>query len=214
MRDRLRRSLYEVLRDQLDISLIKHSLVDSSWRFRWAGEPYPFIQKKALKPRARVNKKEFPKQNCFLVIFYEGTLPDEHKKYIRFFDTNKVTKAAINEIANIELSTDYTKNLRYFDNPKFESLVIDLLPQDYALLIQQDHSIKGKNRYVLSHFHVKIDWPVDGATEEMARHFHYVSKKLYENGEQYAMALHQKLFEKYSFHHSVGGRCTAAVVAS
>jgi hypothetical protein len=65
MRDRLRRSLYEVLRDQLDISLIKHSLVDSYWRFRRAGESNPFIQKKELKPRARVNKKEYPKQNSF-----------------------------------------------------------------------------------------------------------------------------------------------------
>lgn len=214
IQDRLRRSLYDVLRDQLDICLIKHALVDSYWRFRRAGKIYPFIQKRELKPNARISKKEFSKQNTFLVIFCEGTIPDEHKKYIRFFDTNKVTKSAINEIANIELSTDYTRNVRYFDNPRFENLVLDLLPLDYALLIQQDHSIKRKNRYVLSHFHVKIDWPVDEATEEMARHLHYISKKLYENGEQYGMALHQKLFEKYSFHHSVGGRRTAAVVAS
>jgi len=214
IKDRLRRALYEVLRDQLDICLIKHALVDSYWSFRQAGEPYPFIQKRELKPRARVGKKEFPKQNCFLVLFCEGTLPDEYKKYIRFFDTNKVTKSAINEIADIEVSTDYTRNVRYFDNPKFESLILDLLPLDYALLIQKDRSIKSKNRYVFSHFHVKIDWPVDDATEMMARNLRYISKRLYENGEQYALALHQKLFEKYGFHHSVGGRHTAAVVAS
>ena len=214
VQDRLRRSLYEVLRDQLDMSLVKHALVDSYWRFHRAGEPYPFIQKRELRPSARIGKKEFARQNCFLVIFCEGTLSNEHKKYIRIFDTNKATKSAIYEMADIELSTDYTRNVRYFDNPGFQSLVLDLLPLDYALLIQKDPSIKSKNRYMLSHFHVKIDWPVDDATEMMARDLRYISKELYENGEKYAVALHQKLFEKYSFHHSVGGRHTAAVVAS
>jgi len=211
--DWLRRSLYEVLRDQLDIYLIKHALIDSYWKFRRAGEPYPFVEKRELKPRARVNQREFSKQNSFLVIFCEGTIPSEHSKYIRFFDTNKVTKEAINEIANIELSTDYTRNLRYFDNSNFEGLLLDLLPQDYALLIQKDPSIKRKNRYVLSHFHVKIDWPIDDATEEMAKQLRYISEELYENGEQYAQGLRQRLFEKYGFHHTVGGRRTAAVVA-
>ena len=86
------------------------------------------MEKRGLKPRARGNQREFSKQDSLLVILCEGTPPSEHNKYIRFFDTNKVTKEAINEIANIELSTDYTRNLRYFDNPKFEDLLLDLLP--------------------------------------------------------------------------------------
>jgi len=47
---------------------------------------------------------------------------------------------------------------------------------------------------VRSHFHVKIDWPIDDATEEMARQLRYISKELYENGAQYAHGLRQKLF--------------------
>ena len=153
-------------------------------------------------------------QNSFLVIFYEGNLPGEYKKYIRFFDTNKVSKTAIHEIANIELSRDYIRNIRYFDNRKFRDLLLDLLPEDYALLIQQDSKIKRKIRYVLSHFHVKVDWLIDDATEAISKELRYVSRELYEKGEQYAQLLNQKLFEKYGFHHSVGGRRTAAVVAS
>ena len=102
------------------------------------GEPYPFVEKRGLKSRARVNQRELSKQDSFLVIFCEGTIPSEHSKYIRFFDTNKLTKEAINEIANIELSTDNTRNLRYFDNPNFEGLLLDLLPQGYAVLIQKN----------------------------------------------------------------------------
>ncbi len=94
--------------------LIKHALIDSYWKFRRAGEPYPFVEKRGLKSRARGNQRGFSKQNSFLVIFCEGNLSREQNKYIRFFDTNNVTKEAMNEIADIELSTDDTRNLRYF----------------------------------------------------------------------------------------------------
>jgi hypothetical protein len=159
-------------------------------------------------------EKEYIHHNHFLLLFCEGTIPSRYKKYIRFFDTNKVTKDGIEELANVQLHKRYTKNLRYFDNPGFEPLVLDLLPVDYALLIQRDPFIKRRNRYAMTHFHVKIDWPIDNATEEMAQQYRYISQELYENGEKYAESLHNKLFENYGFHHTVGGRRTAAVVAA
>jgi hypothetical protein len=67
---------------------------------------------------------------------------------------------------------------------------------------------------MLTHFHVRVDWPIDNATEEMAQEYRYIAKELYERGEKYANHLENKLFENYGFHHSVGGRRTAAVVAS
>ena len=85
---------------------------------------------------------------------------------------------------------------------------------DYAILVQQDPSIKRQNRYVMTHFHVRIDWPIDDATEDMAQQQRYISKELYEQNEKYAQSLHHKLFENYGFHHAVGGRRTAAVVAA
>jgi hypothetical protein len=214
LQDRVRRSIYELLRDQLDMYLVKHSLIDSYYNFLQADEPYPFVTKRELKPRARVVEKEYFLHNHFLVMFCEGAIPRTYKKYIRFFGTNKVTKEAITELANVQLHKIYTKNLRYFDNAGFEQLVLDLLPVDYSLLIQRDPSIKRRNRYALTHFRVKIDWPIDDATEEMAHQLRYISKELYENGEEYAQGLHKKLFENYGFHHSVGGRRTAAVVAA
>lgn len=211
---RLRRSLYEVLRDQMDGYLVRRALVDSYWNFCRAGEPYPFVAKRELKPRARVKEPEYTLQNNFLVIFCEGGIPPTFKKYIRFFDTNKVSKETVGELSHIPMHKEYTKNLKYFDNPDFPKLVIDLSPVDYALLVQQDVSRRHQNRYMLSHFHVRIDWPIDDAAEDMAHHLRYISKDLYEQGEEYAQALHHKLFESYGFHHTVGGRRTAAVVAA
>jgi hypothetical protein len=67
------------------------------------------------------------------------------------------------------------KNLGFLDNPKFEPLLLRLLPVSYDLLIQQHLSLKRKNRYVLFHFHVKIDWPIDEAAEAMAKQLCYIS---------------------------------------
>jgi hypothetical protein len=61
---------------------------------------------------------------------------------------------------------------------------------------------------------VRIDWPLDEATEDMAQKLRYISKELYEAGEKYAQRLNNKLFENYGYHHVVGGRRTAAVVAA
>jgi hypothetical protein len=66
----------------------------------------------------------------------------------------------------------------------------------------------------MTHFHVKIDWPIDNATEEMAQQLRYIPKDLYEMGEKHAEGLNNKLFEYYGFQHAVGGRRTAAVVAA
>ncbi|MDH3896596.1 MAG: hypothetical protein OEV18_04270 [Deltaproteobacteria bacterium] len=214
LQDRLRRSVYEVLRDQMDMYLIQYALIDSYWNFCEAGEPYPFVPKRELKPRARVVEREHIYHNHFLVMFCEGTIPGWYKKYIRFFDSNKVTKEGVAELAYIQLHKKYTKNLRYFENPGFENLVLDLLPVDYALLIQKDPTMRTRTRYAMTHFHVKIDWPIDNATEEMAQQLRYIAKDLYEIDEKYAESLNNKLFENYGFNYAVGGRRTAAVVAA
>jgi hypothetical protein len=199
----------------MDGYLMRHALVDSYNQFMAAGEPYPFVPKRELKPRAKVIEQEYINQNNFLVIFCEGTIPGSCKKYIRFFDNNKVTKETVNEqLVNVQLHKRYTKNLRHFDNPGFNNFILDLTPVDYSILVQQDPSVKRQNRYVMTHFHVRVDWPIDDATEDMAHTLRYISKELYESGEKYAQSLHHKLFETYGFHYAVGGRRTAAVVAA
>ncbi|MGA1875067.1 MAG: hypothetical protein ACMUIA_05630 [bacterium] len=212
--EKLRRSLYVTIRDELDADLMEYALIDSYRNFAGHHHPYPFVEKRELKPRARTPDREYEYQNSFLVLFCEGTIPDMYKRYIRFFDSTRVTKENLLSNLGFTIFDDFFLNIKYFESPQFKRLLSALLPVDYALLIQRDASTKAKNRYVLSHFHVKIDWPVSDAAEDLGRELRYLTNELYERGESHAESLQEKLFEYYGFYHSVGGRRTAAVVAA
>lgn len=212
--DRLRRSIYETLRDELDEYLVDYGLVKSYHRFLGQGLPYPFVEKRELKPRARIPDAEYDCHNRFLVIFVEDSIPSVHKKYIRFFDDNRVTKENLMRSSTVQFSKQYFRNIKLFESPHFSEFLQGLLPVDYALLIQRDPAAKSKNRYSLSHFHVRIDWPIADAAEDMARDLRYISKDLYEKGENYAEEIQKKFFEYYGFPTTSGGRRTAAMVAS
>ncbi len=211
--ERTGRIIYHFLQEELDRVLIQKALLDSLWKFLNAKEEYPFIDKRELKPRARIYEKEYPLYNAFLIIFCEGTLPSYCKRYIRFFETNKLVKENLQYLVDFKLYKDFTKNLSYFDQTGFFKLLEQLLPIDFALLIQRDSSTKS-SRYLLSHFRVKIDWPIDAAAEDLAKYLRYISKELYEKGEKYALLLQQKFFEYYGFHYTAGGRRTAAITAA
>jgi len=85
---------------------------------------------------------------------------------------------------------------------------------DYALLVQQNPTVKKKNRYSLTHFHVKVDWPIADAAESLAKTLRYVQSHLYEHGDKEGRLLQRKLFEYYGCHYSVGGRRTAGLIAA
>ena len=51
MADKLTRSYYELLRDELDYSLIQYALIDSYQKFVSQKEPYPFVEKRELTPQ-------------------------------------------------------------------------------------------------------------------------------------------------------------------
>ncbi len=84
----------------------------------------------------------------------------------------------------------------------------------YALLIQRNPTGKAKSRYSLSHFHVRIDWPIAEAAEDLARTLKYISKDLFEKGDKYAEDIQKKFFEYYGLPLMAGGRRTAAIVAA
>ena len=88
------------------------------------------------------------------------------------------------------------------------------MPVDYALLIQGDSASLATKRYGLTHFHVRIDWPITEAAEDMARSLRYISKDIFEKGDKYAEDLQKKFFEYYGLPVMVGGRRTAAIVAA
>jgi hypothetical protein len=211
---RLRRSYYELLRDELDQHLVQYALIDSFQNFLSKKKRYPFVEKRELKPRARIPTVEHECQNAFLVIFIEDAIPETHKKYIRFFDENKTIKQNLLRCHALPLLNKFDRNQKYLESVHFNDFLKTLLPIDYALLIQRDSASKAKNRYTLSHFHVRIDWPIADAAEDLAGNLRYISKDLYEKGDKAAEDIQKKFFEYYCQPLMVGGRRTAAIVAA
>jgi len=211
--NRHRRSYYELLRDELDQFLLQYALIDSYANFQSQNLPYPFVEKRELKPRARIPQLEYAQHNCFLLIFVEDTIPSNHKKYIRFFDINKTVKKNLLHTEAIALTGKFERSHKYLESIHFFNFLKDLLPVDYALLIQRDPSVY-RNRYCLTHFHVRIDWPIASAAEDMAQNLRYISKDIYERGDMYAEDIQKKFFEYYGTPFMVGGRRTAAIVAA
>jgi hypothetical protein len=210
--ERLRRSYYKVLRDELDQFVLGYSLIGSYNNFLRLHSPYPFVELRELKPRARIPSVEFESQNSFLIIFCEDFIHKKHKKYIRYFDANRTTKQNLlrhKYFPNIE---NFNRNLKFFETDDFFSLLRSLLPLDYALLIQRNQ--RTKVRYALTHFHVRVDWPIADASEALARDLRYISKDLYEKGDKYAEDFQKKFFEYYGVPVMAGGRRTAAIVAA
>jgi len=211
----LRRSYYKLLRDELSQFLLGKALVASYRNFIAREIPYPFVEMRELKPRARIPKQEYECQNSFLVIFLEDSIAPEHKKYVRFFDSNRATKTNLLRSKTLSSDSDFDRTQKYLESAHFFDVFDELLPVDYALLIQRDPADHmSKNRYNISHFHVRIDWPITEAAEDMARDLRYISKDLYERGEKYAEDIQKKFFEYYGLPDMVGGRRTAAVVAA
>jgi hypothetical protein len=212
--EKMRRTYYNLLRDDLDQFMLHYALIDSYHNFISSGIEFPFVEKREMKPRARIPDVEYESQNTFLVLFVEDVIPPAHKKYIRFFDLNKTSKTNLLRSKTLPLSNSYDRNQKYLESVHFKDFLKILLPVDYALLIQRDPPSKSKNRYNLTHFHVRIDWPIAEAAEKMAIYLRYISKDLYEKGDKYAEDIQKKFFEYYCLPLMAGGRRTAAIVAA
>jgi hypothetical protein len=211
---KLRRSYYELLRDDLEDFLLTHGLIESYENFQKKNIDYPFVERRELKPRARIPGIEYEEHNAFLVTFIEDTIPANCKKYIRFFDVNKATKTNLLASEILSLTDDFDRNQKYLDSVAFTDFLRSLISVDYALLIQRDPSTRARDRYNLSHYHVRIDWPIADGAEELAKDLRYIVKDLYEKGDKYAEDLQKKFFEYYGVPVMAGGRRTAAVVAA
>ncbi|HOS97929.1 MAG TPA: hypothetical protein PLR71_07200 [Deltaproteobacteria bacterium] len=213
--EKIRRSIYVYLRDQLEHRLILTAL-ESPYRLcRVRDMPYPYVDPGDLKPK----KKEFTKDSFvaqpFFIIFSEDAIGEVHQKYLRFSDSNKVRKENLQLIPDIRLQRSMYTTARFFERESFFELLDQLLDVDYCLLIQRDSRHRKQHRYCLTHFHVKIDWPIADAAESLAKELRYISKNLYEKGDRYAEILQQKLFEYYGCHHQgAGGRRSAALIAA
>ena len=90
--EKQRRSLYERLRDALELKLMKTALIDSFYNYLKNNVEYSFLEKSELRPKSRKMEKESEFFNTFIVIFCEGSVDPSLKNYIRFFPENKVIK--------------------------------------------------------------------------------------------------------------------------
>ena len=91
--EKLRRSVYEILRDVLEMRLMKISLIDSFYNYLKNGVEYSFLDKSELKPKSTKMERESELFNTFIVIFCEGIISPVLKNYIRFFPENKLVKS-------------------------------------------------------------------------------------------------------------------------
>jgi hypothetical protein len=214
--EKIRRSIYLFLRDQLEHRLVFIALENPYRLSRVKGMPYPYVEPGDLRPK---KKEEFMKDSFvaqpFFIIFCEGTIDESHQKYIRFSEANRVKKENLQLVPDVKLSPSFYTTARYFERENFFELLEQLLDVDYCLLIQSDGRRAKNNSYCLTHFHVKIDLPIAEAAESLGRELRYISKNLYEKGDRYAEILQQKLFEYYGCHHQgAGGRRSAALIAA
>jgi hypothetical protein len=215
-REKIRRSIYVHLRDELERRMLSIALETPYRLCREKKVSYPYVDSGELRPK---KKKEFLRESSvarpFIIIFCEDSVDEIHQKYIRFSDSNRVRKDTLSLIPNLNLQRSFYSTARFFERDSFFELLEQLLDVDYCLLIQRDNRYRKQHRYCLTHFHVKIDWPISEAAESLAKELRYISKSLYEKGDRYAEILQQKLFEYYGCHHqATGGRRSAALIAA
>ena len=205
---------------ELDRILIRYCLVDSLRRHIENARPYPFVDMRELKPGAAgsgLPESEVLLHNNGLVLLVDGTLPAECKKHIRFKEKNRVLKENLmgSKVVPEELLAEFEVAwTRSGEGDGFERLLRTLIRADFALLVQRDRRTQRQHRYALSHFRVRIDWPVVEAVESLAKELRYLDRHLYEHSEQEAEQLEGKFFERFGFHHTVGGRRTASIVGA
>ena len=81
--DRIRRSYYELLRDGLDQFLLQYALIDSYQNFVSQQLPFPFVEKRELKPRARIPDMEYESRMLFFLRFHHFDLPFAKKSPVK-----------------------------------------------------------------------------------------------------------------------------------
>lgn len=213
-----RRPSFSEVVASLDWLLCDHLLVESYWRFVQRGMPYPFVDMRELKPGAAgagLPESEVSEHNYGLIIVVDGQLGAHTKKYLRFKDKNRVVRENLATLLARDTELDeFELPWTLCSSHEFSLLIRKLIRIDYGLLIQYDPRATRHRRFALTHFRVRIDWPVVDAAEELARELRYIDHHLYEHNELRAEQLEAKLYERYGFHHTVGGRRTAGIVAS
>jgi hypothetical protein len=210
--DRLNRCYFLAVAAIVERTLIEHVLIHSLERFIEAGEEYPFVKPAELKPGGISPTLEHSLHNTALVLLLEQEFPDNLKTFIRVRKKNSLL----------------AKNLSYFTLPDAENIegiggfreiismktmeaIKPLLSLDMGLLAQRKKK-KGGYGIEFSNFHVRIDAVLDSIIEDFGVDLKYLSKHLFEQGEEYADLLEAKFYESFGMKVNASGRRTAAIV--
>jgi len=213
--EKLRRCYYRAVEVLLDRSLMDYVLVESFHRFRSEGEPYPFVRPTELRPGGVGEVSEHADHRSALVILLEEELPPELKTHIRARRPQEVVQKNLQRyLLRSNAAPEKISLMRDIESRATLESLRPLLELDYGLLVQQRPTAKkGMLNYSLTHFHVKIDEVLDRAIESFGLRLRYLSRSLFEQGEEYASLLEEKFFEIFGMKSTAAGRRTAAILA-
>jgi hypothetical protein len=213
--DKLLRCYYRAVEMLLDRSLVEYVLIDSYRQFIEAGEPYPFVLPGEVKPGGVGQVGEYANHNTALAILLEKDLIPELKTNIRARRPQEAVQRNLQRyLFGRGLPQDKITVIRDLETRSAIDSLRPLYSLDYGLLIQQRSSgTKARLNYSLTHFHVMIDEVLDRVIEAFGLRLRYLSKNLFEQGEEYASLLEEKFYELYGMKSTAAGRRTAAVVA-
>ena len=212
--ERVRRSYFLATEALLDRLLIEHVLIDSLEQFKEEGLKYPFVRTAELKPGGLGQTTEHALHNTALVLFLEKQFPDDLKPYIRVRKKNELLSKNLHRFTIPDPEgSEGIKSFRELISSSTLEAIRPLLKLDMALVAQRRGERKSGLYYEFSHFHVMIDAVLDAIIEDYGKELRYLSKSLYEKGEEYAAQLEQKFFEQFGMKTNVSGRRTAAIVA-
>lgn len=212
---KLVRTYYRAVEVMLDRDLIDYVLVESYRRFTKEGEDYPFVRPGELKPGGMGEVGEYANHNSALVLLLESELDPGLKTNIRARRPQEVVQKNLQRyLFRSGQSLDKIALIRDIEQRARLEQMRPLFALDYGLLIQpRIGGAKGRLNYAFTHFHVKIDEVLDRVIEQFGVDLRYLTRSLYEQGEDYAAVLEEKFFEVFGMKSTAAGRRTAAVVA-
>ena len=200
---------------RLNAMLVEHCLAGTFERFRVAGLGYKFPGPDIAYPASVPVAAEDPNRNTALLFCVDGTLPNSARKHFRLRNSNRVAWRNIRRLlpdANLE---DYRTTHNRIEAPECRPLLLQLLPLDYALLVERPLDDAGEMQpSELTHLHVKVERITDNAIRDLGRQLGYIQRSLFERGEDYVEALEAKFFEYYGFPPHASGRQAAAAMAA
>ncbi len=195
--------------------LVSHCLVGTLARFRAAGQTYRFPAPETAYPASIPVAAEEPNRNTALVICVDGVLPIPIRKHFRLRSSNRATWRNIRRLLPEADLSDYRTTDNRLDSEAAPQLVTQLLPLDYALLVERHTDEEGASLSPeLTHLHVKVERITDNALRDLGRRLGYLQRSLFERGEDYVEALEAKFFEYHGFPAHASGRQAAAAMAA